>query len=106
MRFNATTHNLTIQVSANEIAGYVRRAVRLLVPKHTRKVYLFTEPDQPFEMDEPGLAVVGPKDLPANFLQRFRLILRPGELIVVSGQSRFTREQWRDLATKLKAESG
>jgi len=102
MRFKATNENLTIQVSADEIADCVRRVVRLLVPHHARKVYLFSDQEKPFEINETGLALVGPKDLPSNFLQSFRLIVRPGELVVVSGQSRFTREQWRDFATHLE----
>ena len=102
MRFKATNENLTIQVSNDEIAECVRRVVRLLVPHHTRKVYLFAEQEQQLEMHETGLAFVGPKDLPSNFLQSFRLILRPCEVVVVSGQSHFTRNQWRDFATHLE----
>ena len=102
MRFKATNENLTIQISADKIAECVRGVVRLLVPRHARKVYLFAEQAQPFEIDEAGLALVGPKDLPSNFLQSFRLILRPGELVVVSGPRRFTSDQWRDFATRLE----
>jgi hypothetical protein len=102
MRFKATNNNLQIQVSGGEIADCVRRVVRLLVPRHTRKVYLYAEQKPPFQIDEAGLALVGPNDLPSNFLLSFRLLLYPGELVVVAGQCRFMREQWRDFAAGLE----
>jgi hypothetical protein len=103
MRFKATNENLTIQLAAKEITECVSRAFRLLVPHYTRKVYLLVEHKGQFESAESGLVVVGPGDLPSNFWQSFRLILRQGELIVVSAPLRFTREQWRDIATQLEA---
>ena len=105
MRFKATNENLRIQVSPEEIAESVRRVVRLLVPHHARKVYLYSEQEQSFEIKETGLALVGPKDLPSNFLQSFRLILHPGELVVVSGRKCFTRDQWHEIATKLEVQT-
>jgi hypothetical protein len=105
MRFKATTENLTIQVASDEVAACVRGVVRMLVPRHARKVYLVVEEEQepPLEIQEPGLARVAPADLPSNFLKSFRLILDSGELVVVSGQNRFTREQWHDFAARLDA---
>jgi hypothetical protein len=102
MRFKATNENLTIQLSADEVAACVSKIVRMFVPHYTRKVYLFAK-QQPFEFADSGLVVVVPEDLPSNFLQSFRLILRPGELVVVSGQLRFTREQWRNFAAQLES---
>ncbi len=101
MRFRITDHNLTIQLFADEVTACVSEIVRLLVRHYTRKVYLSTEL-QPFKPTNSALIVVGPDDLPSNFLQSFRLILDSGELVVVSGQLRFGREQWRRFAARLK----
>jgi len=102
MRFKATNENLILRVSPDEMPQCIRRVVRFLVPRHTPKVYLLAEPEPPFSTNQFGLAVVGAQDLPSNFLQSFRIILRPGELVLVSGQRRFTHDQWRDLAAHLE----
>ncbi len=103
MRFKATHENLTIHVSPDEMAGCLRTVVRHLVPHHTRKVYVFSEHAAPFSVDEPGVTLVGPSDLPSNFLQSFRIILRTDELVVVAGHAAFTRDQWRDMAESVEA---
>ncbi len=103
MRFKATHENLTIQVSPGELGECVRRVVRFLVPQHTRKVYLFAESKPSIPISDESIAVVGATDRPSNFLQSFRIILRPGGFIVVSGQARFTRDQWRILGENLEA---
>ena len=103
MRFKATHENLTIHVSPDEMAGCLRTVVRHLVPHHTRKVYVFSEHAAPFSVDEPGVTLVGPRDLPSNFLQSFRIILRIDELVVVAGHAAFTCDQWRDMAKSVEA---
>jgi hypothetical protein len=105
MRFKATKENLTIQVSPVEMAECVRRVVRLLVPHHTRKVYLYELMNSaPFPINEPGLSVVDTTDLPSNLHRSFRIIRWPdNKLEVVSGRRRFTCREWRDLAMKLEA---
>jgi hypothetical protein len=103
MRFKATNENLTIHVSLDETAGCIRSVVRCLVPQHTRKVYLFTKSRPSFLVEDADVTLVGANDLPSNFLQSFRIILHPGELVVVSGQTHFTRDQWRSLAESVEA---
>lgn len=102
MRYRATSENLIIEVPSSDLEAWVSRIVSLLVPRYTSKVYLLTEPDQPFRGTHPALAVVRPGQEPSNFLQSFRLLFRAGELIVVSSPSRrFGREEWRSFAEKL-----
>jgi hypothetical protein len=103
MRFKAADENLTIHVSPDELAECIRSVVRCLVSHHARKVYLFTESRPSFPVEDAGVALVGANDLPSNFLRSFRIILHPGELVVVSGQKHFTRDQWRSLAESVEA---
>jgi hypothetical protein len=103
MRYRATADNLVLEVPPFELEQWVRRVVALLVPRYTSKVYLMTDSDNRFNgIEHPGLAVVQPGQEPSNFLQSFRLILRAGELIVVSSRERrFGREEWRSFAEEL-----
>lgn len=103
MRFKATHENLTIHVPPEEMAECLREIVRHLVPRHTHKVYVFSEATPPFPVKENGVTLVSAIDQPSNFLQNFRIILRPGELVIVSGQAGFTRDKWRDLAESVRA---
>ncbi len=102
MRYKATDENLMIHVSPNETAECIRSVVRCLVPQHTRKVYLFSESRPSFPVEDTGVALVSANDLPSNFLQSFRIILHPDKLVVVSGQTNFTRDQWRSLAASVE----
>lgn len=103
MRFKPTNENLRIRVSPAETAECVRRLARLLVPRHTRKVYLYEYmKPAPFTVHEKGLSVVDPKDLPSNLHHSFRIILRSDEIVVVSGPRHFTCDEWRDLAAALE----
>jgi len=113
MRFKATNENLTIHLLDNEVEGCLRSLARALVPRFTQKLYVYAEHEQGFNLREYGLANVGPADLPSNFLQKFRIILRPGELVIVSGQSRFTRVgggrlqmRWRSMEPVTMLETG
>jgi hypothetical protein len=103
MRFKTTNENLLIHVSSEETPACIRKVVRCLVPKHTRKIYLFTESQPSFPLKNTGVTLVDANHLPSNFLRSFRIILRPGELIVVSGRTNFTQAQWRNLAQSVEA---
>src|SRR5258708_2606198 len=104
MRFKPTQDNLVVQLAADEVAALVRRAVSLLVPHHAKKVYFLAEPESLFAPNQEGLVVVKPGSEPSNFLQSFRLLLRAGELIIVSSQQRkFSQSQWRSFAEALAA---
>ena len=102
MRFTPTNDNLVVQLAPDEVALLVRSAVALLVPRYTKKVYLLADPESLLAPAQDGLAVVKPGSEPSNFLQSFRLLLREGELVLVSSQQRrFTRSEWRSFAEAL-----
>lgn len=102
MRFKATKDNLRVQLASNEVAACVRKAASFLVPRFTTTLYLLAVPATLFQGSEPGVSVLTTGKEPSNFLQSFRLLIRPGELVVVSSREHpFSREQWRDLADQL-----
>jgi hypothetical protein len=106
MRYRATGDNLVLEVPLSEMEDWVRRVVRLLVPRYTSKIYLMSEDAgiRVSGIEQPGLAVVQAGQEPSNFLQSFRLIARHGELIVVSSRgARLGREEWRSVAEELSA---
>jgi hypothetical protein len=102
VRFTPTKDNLVVQLAPNEAASLVRKAVALLVPRYTKKVYFLAESQSLFAQAQDGLAVVKPGSEPSNFLHSFRLLLREGELVLVSSQQhRFTQSEWRGFAEAL-----
>jgi hypothetical protein len=104
MRFKATQNNLVVQVAADELAALIHSAILLLVPRHAQKVYFLAEPESLFAPSQEGVVVVKAGSEPSNFLQSFRLLLRPGELVVVSSQQRrFTQSEWRSFAEAMAA---
>jgi hypothetical protein len=99
MRYKPTKNNLAIQLTPAEIPECVQRTTAYLVPRFTRKVYLLAEPAELFSTFQPDITVLKAGQEPSNFLSSFRLLLRPGELVVVSSRENpFTKEQWRELA--------
>ena len=102
MRFKPTRDNLVLHAASEELTFLVPLAVSLLVPRHTRKVYLLSELESFLPAAQEGLVVVKSGNEPSNFLESFRLLLRDGELVVVSSSQRqFTSAQWRNFAEAL-----
>ena len=104
MRFQATKENLVVQIGANETVALVQAAIRLIVPRYTKKVYFIADPASLHVPTQEGVVVISAGAEPSNFLQSFRLILSPGQLVVVSSnRPHFTQTQWRSFAEELEA---
>lgn len=102
MRFKPARDNLQVQLAPDQVAGCVCKVASLLVPRFTQKLYLLAEPQELFQSSEPRVSVVALGHEPSNFLLSFRLLVRPGELVIVSSREhQFSKEQWRDLAEQL-----
>ena len=104
MRFKATQSNLMIQIEHEEVAEFLRKAIAYLVPRFTKGVYVLAEPAELASAIPVGARVVLSGQEPSNFLSSFRIILRPGEAVVVSStEHRLTRDQWREVAEHVGA---
>ena len=99
MRFKPTQNNLVVQLGPDEIARFVDKVVAFLVPRFTRKVYLHAEQAELLPKPQPGVVVVLKGHEPSNLLSCFRIIISPGEAVLVSSREcRFDKDQWREVA--------
>lgn len=104
MRFKASHDNLVVLLEHEELDACLRKIVAFLVPHFAKRVYVLAEPAELVQAAPGGAKVVLSGQEPSNFLASFRVILRPGEVVVVSGREhRFSKEQWREVAEHVAA---
>jgi CBS-domain-containing membrane protein len=104
MRFKASRDNLVVLLEREELDECLRKIVASLVPRFAKRVYVSAEPAELVVAAPRGARVVLSGQVPSNFLASFRVIVRPGEVVVVAGRERrFSKEQWREVAEHVGA---
>ena len=104
MKFRPTHDNRVIVAGVDEASAIVERAADLLTPEYTENIYLLCEGSQRIGAEHPGLRRINPGQEPSNFLQSCRIIVRDGEIVIVSSKEQvLSKQQWRSIGDTLRA---